>query len=226
MIVLPERPKLIEHPTLDLAMPMVERIDRAYHRRWGQMPKVIGHRDDGSPILGIAGAGERIYGIQNSAQPTTAAPVSQPTGTAIRTMLQILAGTTHGLQVVEYGISLDGTTATNAPGKVELFGTTVAATMSTASAAADITKYNGPSDEASTIDVSGTTKTGFATAAVTEGTVANYRMGDMQLVPPTSGWVKQWPLGREFLIAVSQFIRVRVTFANTVNAFIYVLWAE
>jgi len=226
MIELLERPALTQEGRLDMSMSLAERMDRAFYRRYGKMAKVIGERGDGSPVYAIRGAGERVYAIQNSSQPSTAAPVSQPTGTAIRTMLQIEAGATHGLQVVEWGISLDGVVASNPPGKCELFTTTVAATMSTASVAADVTAYNGANDEVSSITYGGTTHTGFATAAVTEGTVVNYRMGDMQLIPPTSGWVKQWPLGREFMVATAKFIRVRVTFTVSINAFMYVMWAE
>ena len=53
-------------------------------------------------------AGERIYKVANFVQATTAAPVEQPTGTAIRTMLQIATSTTMGIKIVEWGISFDG----------------------------------------------------------------------------------------------------------------------
>lgn len=169
---------------------------------------------------------EKLYVLQNSANPTTAAPVKQPTGSAIRTMLQIQAPSTESLTVVEWGISFDGTSATAVPVQCELLTTTVGATMSTASVAADITKLNQPNDVASLVTLGATTNTGFATAAVTEGTPANVRVLDLQLVSPTSGYVKQWPLGREPMVAASAFIRVRVTAAATVNAYIYVVWSE
>jgi len=44
-------------------------------------------------------AGQRIYKVSNFVQPTTAAPVEQPTGTAIRTMLQIATTTTSGIAI-------------------------------------------------------------------------------------------------------------------------------
>lgn len=168
---------------------------------------------------------QALYLIQNSSAVTTAAPVSQPTGSAIRTMLQIEAPSTKSLTIVEWGISFDGSAAAT-PIKCELLTTTVAATMSTASVAADVTSLNGPADEVSLITYGGTTHTGFATAAVTEGTVANARMLDLQLVAPTSQYVKQFPLGREPVVAPSKFLRVRVTAGTTVNAFIYCMWGE
>jgi len=187
----------------------------------------IGFTKSGKAVYPIAGASERLFAIQNSAQPSTVAPVSQPTGTSIRTMMQIECVSTEDLILVEWGCSFDGTTATNAPGKVELFGNTVAATMSTASVSGDVTLYGGNFGGTGTqIVFGGTTHTGFATAAVTEGTVANYRMADMQLINPTTGYVKQWPLGREFIVPSSKFLRQRVTFANTVNEFFYAIWSE
>jgi hypothetical protein len=169
------------------------------------------------------------YFVQNSALATTAAPVVQPTGTAIRTMMLLKAGSGQNLGVVEWGISFDGSAAAT-PGKCELFENTVAATMSTAYVNADIQRFadgtGGSQGDASNqpIDVTGTGTAGFATAAVTEGTVANYRGFDLQLLPPTAPYVKQWPLGREPDVVSARFLRVRVTFGTTVNCYIYVIF--
>lgn len=199
------------------------RVREAYDLAKSRLVRMTGNRLI-EPILG--GAAERLFAIQNSTQPTTAAPVKQPTGTAIRTMLQIEAPSTINLGYVEWGISLDGVTATNTPGQIELFSTTVGATMSTASTSADVTLYGDIGGLGTQITFGGTTHTGFATAAVTEGTVANYRLGDLQMINPTTAYVKQWPLGREFVAPASKFTRVRVTFSATVNAYIYAIWAE
>jgi hypothetical protein len=119
----------------------------------------------------------KTFIIYNSAQATTAAPVAQPTGTSIRTMMQVRTALSIEARVVAFGLSFDGSAAAT-PGKVELFETTVAATMSTAYAAGDIQPYGNYSAAANTAGSSGvpfnlsTTTSGFATAAVTEGTVA------------------------------------------------------
>src|ERR1700746_458574 len=117
----------------------------------------------------------QLYLIQNTTATTTAAPVSQPTGTAIRTMLQIaLDSTQSNARVVEWGCSFDASAAAT-PGKVELVDTgTVFATVSTAFVAGDIIPFdpNAPANTAGTSGVPfnlGTAKTGFATAAGTEG---------------------------------------------------------
>lgn len=172
-----------------------------------------------------------VYKIINSTATSTAAPVKQPTGSAIRTMLQIQLAAGFVGKIVEWGCSFDASAAAT-PGQVELFACTGAATMSTAAANSDILAFNDPSGlvNASSIPfVVSTTTTGFATAAVTEGTVANYRPFDVQLIAPTNQYVKQFPLGREptfaptlITAATAVFVRVRMTFGATVNTHVYV----
>jgi hypothetical protein len=170
-------------------------------------------------------AAEQLFMVHNSTRATTAAPVKQPTGSAVRTMLQLATATTKGIYIVEWGISFDGFAAA-APVQVELFGCTGAATMSSALAATDAQNMTNPGGAATVALQYGTALSGFATGAVTEGTVANYRPFDLQLVAPTSQYVKQFPLGREPSSLLSTFVRVRVTAAATVNAYIYIVFGE
>lgn len=175
----------------------------------------------------------KTYLVHNSAQVTTAAPVKQPTGTAIRTMMQLAPATGYPIRIIEWGCSFDASAAAT-PGQVELFSTTVAATaLSTAYAAGDVQPFSDPNAPANTAGTSGvplnlgTGLSGFSTAAVTEGAVANARMFDTQLVSPTNQYLKQFPLGREPELgggATAQFLRVRMTFGTTVNAYIYVIF--
>lgn len=168
------------------------------------------------------------YIIYNSALATTAAPVKQPTGSAIRTMMQLRPATGIRMRLKAWGCSFDGSAAAT-PGQVELFETTVAATMSTAYAAGDVQIYNNnaPANTAgatgSPLNLS-TTTSGFATAAVTEGTVANYRCADLQLIAPTGQYVYQWPLGCEFEVTEQNYLRVRMTFGATVNTYIWIVF--
>lgn len=194
--------------------------------RWrgpGHPGLIVGHHKDGRVIRPIMGAAEKLYSTHNSTRVTTAGPVSQPTGTAIRTMLQIASGATIGqMTIVEWGISFDGSAAA-AGIKCEFLNCTGAATMSTALAATDVVKWN--TTEASSIQYS-TALSAYATAAVTENTVANAFMYDLQLIQPTNQYVKQWPLGREPVGAVATFFRHRVTAAASVGALTYLVWSE
>lgn len=156
--------------------------------------------------------------------PTTAMSVKQPTGTAIRTMLQLAPSIP--ILVSEWGVSYDGTAAAT-PAQCELIETgTVPATGMTALAAADVTQLDAVSDglAAGTVLSFGTGATAFATAAVTEGAITATRRGDIQNIPPSSLYSKMQPLQTEFFVPSGRFLRVRVLTASaTVNAYVYVV---
>jgi hypothetical protein len=164
----------------------------------------------------------KVYQAHNYAEPTTAAPAPVTTGTAIKTLLQIATPSTEDVAIVAWGIDFDGTAAA-APIKVELIDTDVAATV-TAHVASGLVKLNGPSDAASVMTL-GTSATGFTASA--EGTPgATSRLLAFRQVPPNGGYEYEFPLGREPRIAVSRFLRIRVTAAAAVNASCWVRWEE
>jgi hypothetical protein len=169
------------------------------------------------------------YLVYNSAMALGAAPVKQPTGTAIRTMMQLCPAAGQIIRPIGWGCSFDGAAAA-AGGQVELIEVNVAATMSTAFAAADIQPYGNPNAPANTAGVSGvplnlsTTTSGFATAAVTEGVPTASRMADLQIVQPTNQYLLQWPLGREFECIPGRFLRIRVTFAASVGMYCFIIF--
>lgn len=166
-----------------------------------------------------------LYFIPNGAAAGAAATVAVTTGTSIKTMLQVKPSATIVGRIVEWGISFDGVTATNAPIKCELLETSGAATV-TASAAADITKMDASAltggDPTTNLIQVGTTSTGYTASG--EGTPGTCRTWDLQYINPTLGYVKQYPLGREPIIQVSTFARIRVTAASgAVNAYCYMV---
>jgi len=164
-----------------------------------------------------------LYLIANGASPTTAAQVAVTTGTSIKTMLQVKASATAIPKIVEWGISFDGSAAAT-PIKVELLETDVAATV-TAAAAADINKLDGAAvsggDPTTNLFPVGTTSTGYTATA--EGTITAVRMFDVQFIAPTNQYVKQFPLGREPILQLSKFGRIRVTAPAAVNAYCYMI---
>lgn len=161
--------------------------------------------------------------------PTTAAFAAVTTGTAIKTLLQLKPGTLLPVRLVEWGISFDGNAA-GTPIKVECIETDVAATV-TASVNADISKIDGDAilGAATTFDtnvysplVCGTAATGYTASA--EGTITAIRNLDgPKFIPPTNAYEKQFPLGREPLIQIGKFARIRVTAAAAVNAYCYMV---
>ena len=145
------------------------------------------------------------------------------TGTAIKTLLQIASSATKPLQVVEWGISFDGSAAA-AGIKCELLETGAIAATVTAHVTAGIVRLDAEAiaggDPVTNLLPVGTTSTGYT--ATGEGTITVSRVFDAQLIQPTSQYVKQFPLGLEPVIQVSSFLRVRVTAAAAVNAYCYV----
>ena len=127
-----------------------------------------------------------LYLLQNGAAGTTAAPVAVTTGTAIKTMLQFKPSATVVAKIVEWGISFDGSAAAT-PGKVELFESDVAATV-TAHVAADITKFDSDAlmggDPTTNLIVVGTAATGYTASA--EGTPTVARILDLQCIAVSS----------------------------------------
>jgi hypothetical protein len=160
----------------------------------------------------------KLYIAANGASPTTAAQVAVTTGVAIKTLLQVATPSTTAIRVVEWGVSFDGSAAAT-PIKCELLQTDVAATVTSLTP----TQFNDPNAAAS-LCVGGTAATGYTASA--EGTITATRMGDVQFVAPTNQYIKQFPLGREFEIPVSKFLRVRVTAGAAVNAYCYIIWEE
>jgi hypothetical protein len=140
-------------------------------------------------------------------------------------MMQLKLGAGIQALIRAWGISFDASAAA-APGQVELFECTAAATMSTAYVNADIQPWdpNAPANASNfPIDVTSTATSGFATAAVTEGTVAGARTFDLQEIAPTNQYENWFPLGQEPILKAGNFTRVRVTFAATVNMYCWIL---
>jgi len=165
------------------------------------------------------------YLIANGPMPTTAAFAMVTTGTAIKTMLQVVPSATAAAKIMEWGISFDGSAAAT-PGKIELIETDVAATV-TASVANDITKWDamaiaGGNPTTNLIQV-GTTATGYTATA--EGTITSVRnlSAPLFLAPTTQPYQYQYPLGREPVVQAGKFARIRVTFAAAVNCYCYMI---
>lgn len=164
-----------------------------------------------------------LYAIYNGPAPTTASQVAVTTGTAIKTLLQVKASSTAVYKIVEWGISFDGSAAAT-PIEVELIETDVAATV-TASVAADLVKLDAAAlsggDPTTNLLPVGTTSTGYTASG--EGSITATRVLDCQLIAPTNQYVKQFPLGREPIVQIAKFGRIRVKAGAAVNAICYII---
>jgi hypothetical protein len=164
-----------------------------------------------------------IFQVFNGPMQTTAAAVAVTTGTAIKTMLQLATPSTAYFEVIEAGISFDGSAAAT-PIKCELIETDVGATI-TQHVAADITKISHPGGPASLADISSTTKSGYTASA--EGTITAVRnLLAPQFIAPTNQFIIQFPMSQESIVQASKFLRWRVTAPAAVNCLCYLKWRE
>jgi hypothetical protein len=171
-----------------------------------------------------------LYTIWNCITPTTAKPVAVTTGTALKTLLVISTSATVNARVVEWGFRCDAP-ATASLLSVELVETNVAATV-TAHATAGLVRTDAAAlvggDPVTNLLPVGTAATGFtSTDEDAAGTITTTKLFDAILttVPNSNGYeyTKQFPLGREPVIAVSAFLRIRVHAGVAMNALCYVV---
>ena len=165
------------------------------------------------------------YKVFNAPMATTAATAKVATGTAIKTMLQLATPSTRQIQLISWGFTCDG--SPSAASMAELIQTDVAATV-TAHVASGVQPLD-PNAPASLLTL-GTSATGYTATA--EGTTTASRAFDVVQMPPSSSgtaallYTYQWMPDERPIVAVSKFLRVRVTFGSTVNMACWVTYDE
>jgi hypothetical protein len=160
------------------------------------------------------------YLIPNYAMQTIAAPTAVTTGTAIKTMLQVATPSTNGFKVVRWGVRFS--TAPTVPVTCELVETAAVAATVTAHVAAGVQPYDDASAGLASPLTLSTTGTGYTASA--EGTVAAVRQADLWIAPiGVSQYDYEWSLGREFKIAPSKILRIRMTTTVAISALCWVV---
>src|SRR5262245_17171626 len=134
-------------------------------------------------------------------------------GATAKSVLELGTPSADRARVVEWWYEFDGTTATNTPVKVELGRFSAGVTTATTLAGFKV----DPADGAAAVVAKHSTST---EGAGTVSDVINRRC------PPTSGFHYVAPLGREVVLAVSTFWRMRLTAAQAVNVTVGVMWEE
>lgn len=163
------------------------------------------------------------YLTANGAMPTTAALAKVTTGTAIKTMLQLQTSSGNPIWVEEWGIFFDGTSAAT-PIACELVETGSVAATVTAHSSTGVMNLDVVTDGGASTLTLGTSGTGYTATA--EGTITATRYGDIALVSPTSGYVKMFPLSKEFFVPPSKILRVRVTAGAAVGCWTYIIFHD
>lgn len=161
----------------------------------------------------------------NGPAPTTAAQASVATGTAIKTLLQLKAGTSKGIIVTGWGYSLD--TEQAAAGEIELVKTDVAATV-TAFVAGDLTALATPS-VASSLAL-GTAASGYTGSA--EGTITAVDVVDAVRLPVSTTaaghmtYVQKFTKDDRFYLPPSGILRVRSTTGTSAGCICWVSFLD
>lgn len=161
-----------------------------------------------------------LFKVFNGPMPTTAAQAVVTTGTAIKTLLQIKPF--NLAKIVAWGVSFDGSAAA-AGIKCELVDTGTVFGTVTASADADILKWDGADQAVASVAglTLGTSATGYT--CTSEGSITATKVFDAQLVQPTNQYVYEFSLGREPRVVIGNCCRIRVTAAAAVNAYAWLL---
>lgn len=138
------------------------------------------------------------------------------TGTAAKTLLQVIAASNHGVMIDEIEISFNGTSNTAEPIRVDLCRQSDAGTTTAADSSNTIVKDPDDSDE--TIQ---TTIRHTATVEPTTGDILR-----SFLVHPQTGHAWQAPFGRGIKIGGGDRLGVRVTAPASVSAMVTVAGEE
>lgn len=167
-----------------------------------------------------------LFVAYNSALSTTtgiATGTSYATGAKCALQLGIPSG--GRIKLIEWGISMDGSSAAT-PALLEVASTATASTMSSAHSTTTVECLDDSSYPDSRLTM-GTGSTGYGNGAITSNTTL--RMADRQYIAPTNQYVRMWPLGREPGFGSSgaaQYLQFRINTTATVNAILYAVWEE
>lgn len=134
------------------------------------------------------------------------------TGTAKKTLLQVVAASNHAVKLDEISISFNGTSNTAEPILVQISRQTTAGTMTS------LTPVKDPDDADETLQV---TAQHTATAEPTEGDVLME-----EYVHPQTGYTWQAGFGREIKIGGGDRLGIVVTAAASVSANVRVAGEE
>lgn len=134
------------------------------------------------------------------------------TGTSLKTILQVVAASNHGLLVNELSISFKGVSNTATPILVQVYRQTTAGTMSS------LTPVKDPDDTDETLQV-----TAQHTATV-EPTKTDLLRSE--LVHPQTGFSWQAPFGREIKVGGGDRLAILVTAGADVNCVAFMAGTE
>lgn len=130
-----------------------------------------------------------------------------------KTVLELGTSATARARILQWWCWFDGVSASAIPVKIEVQRASAAVTTATAAT-------EEPHDPAE-----GAASTAATHSATAEG-AGTLSGGEIHKISPTTGLLVQYPMGRELVLPVSAFWRMRLTAAAAVNATVGVIWEE
>lgn len=131
-----------------------------------------------------------------------------------KSVLELGTAATDRATIVSWWAEFDGATATAVPVKIEVGRFSAAVTTATTGTVAKYSTAEGASatvlKHTTTVEGAGTIEAG----------------AEIHRVHPQGGIVIQYPLGRELIVALSTFWRIRLTAAAAVNVTVGVVFEE
>lgn len=131
-----------------------------------------------------------------------------------KTAIELGSSASKRVRLVSFWVEFDGVSASAVPVKVEVGRFSAGVTTATTGTAGKYDAADGT--PAATVKHSTTTEgAGTAEAGL-----------EIHRVHPQGGILVQYPLGRELVLAVSTFLRIRCTAAANVNVTAGIVWEE
>jgi hypothetical protein len=154
---------------------------------------------------------------------TTAVAGGTSYASGAKCAIQLDVPTTMRLQILEWGVSFDGSTSAT-PATVELVQASVASTMSTAHTNATVLAVGMDGAATSRLNYGTTSDTGYGNGAITSNTTE--LSFDRQYIAPTNQYVRMWALGEQPMCDADSFVQLRINTTATVNALAYIRFRE
>jgi hypothetical protein len=130
-----------------------------------------------------------------------------------KTVLELGVSANDRVALIAWWVEFDGATSTAIPVKVEAQRASAAVTTATT-----LTPEKWDAADAAASAVAK-----HSTSAEGAGTLNG---GEIHRVHPQSGFFREYPLGRELVLGLSTFWRIRLTAAAAVNATVGAIWNE
>lgn len=156
-----------------------------------------------------------------AASTTTNVGAGTSYATGAKCAIQLEVPSTLRVQILEWGVSFDGTTGS---ANIELVQASAASTMSTAHTTSTVVAQGTDGTATSRLTYGTTADTGYGNGAITTNTTEI--TFDKAYIPLTSAYFKMWPLGDQPMSDTTKWVQLRINTTATANGIAYIRFRE